>query len=115
MARKVNSSSELKVGDKVFMFTTDFPAEVKDPYASYGTVEVRDLQTENTHFIFCQRLLVETPYVVGEKYIDDSGDIYTFASETNGNAWTDRYDNDRDFDYPDRPLRQVTYGPELND
>lgn len=115
MARTISSRSELKTGDKVYLFTTDFPAEVTDVSGYIGTVEVRDIKSGNTHFIYTNRLLKAAPYEVGQKYIDADSGTFTFVADTDADAWENDNGSLRDFDYPSRPLRKVTYGPELDD
>lgn len=115
MARKVNNMNELKPGDKVFMFTADFPATVLGVGKIDFTVKVKDYNNVNTHYLAITRLLKAAPYTVDATYQDSDGDTYTFLTDTDVNAWKTSGGYFKNYDYPSRPLRLVTFGPELTD
>lgn len=109
----VNSMDQLKAGDKVMV--EGFEGTVVVTSASDDTI-VRVSEPVGLHFVALSQLTKAVPYKNGIQYIDDTGVIYTFTSDgAGGGSWRNRSGLERSYSTPARPLREVTFGPGLED
>lgn len=106
----LTAMSNVKVGDKVEV--AGFTGTVTDGSTASSCTRITDAAGK-VSYVYRTQLYFALPYLDGETYADANGSRFTYVAATR--QWRSTGGTFRSFEYPSRPLRQVTLGPELAD